>query len=218
MDNLVQAERSLTAPAKKSVVVGIAHIFSGWSESLLPGVSTAAGHAWEIRTGTSEEILKGVNAGAISAGLVRTNSSLYSQGLVPRELYQDPLLPVGRPDILRALPARSMTSWPWIGFSLKMGHGEALRHALNAQHILLTSHIVVDSLISARSLILAGRGIAVLPQSMVAGDLDAHALEVVSTPKILWPARTVALICADELPPSWLNIWGQRIAQQLKRA
>lgn len=213
--NLEQARQILVAPRAEHHAVGIARLFAGWAETFLPRSYGPQHLGWTIHTGTSEEIVQDVARGLLTAGLVRTDHG-FGTNISLRVLYQDPLLAVARPDVIARLTP-SLESWPWIGFSPNLGHGNAVRDVFAKLHLQPWHDILVDSLESARALILAGRGIAVMPQSLVRPALAGGSLAAVPTPGVVWPRRTVAMAFSGA-PPEWVMLWGRRLAQQLDPA
>ncbi|POB11671.1 LysR family transcriptional regulator [Sulfobacillus sp. hq2] len=209
-----QAHRLLTMPQPSYQAVGIARIFSGWAEQLLPDAYQSHRLLWQIQTGTSNDIIRRVENGELKAGLIRTTHG-FGTTVTLKTLYQDPLVPIARPDIIETLGS-SLESWPWIGFSPTLSHGYTVRTVLATLNIHPLHEIIVDSLQSAQALIRAGRGVAVMPRSLVYADMLQNTLATVETPGVIWPVRTMALIYVSKAPP-WLDIWARRILRYLQQ-
>lgn len=215
LENLRDAAATMTKITSPVALVGIARILAGWAETLLPdaGPDNSA-LRWTIHTGTSEEIVDQVRQGILDCGLVRTDHGLW--GVTLEALAQDPLVPVAAPAVAARLSHAAPDRWPWIHFSDSLSHGQTVNPIFSQMHWTGTSNLNVDALESALALVLVGRGIAVLPESLVAGDLATSRLTVVPTPDVRWPTRTVALVTRTgrELPP-WFGVFRDRIQRRL---
>lgn len=215
LENLRDAVTTITEPTTRVALVGIARILSGWAETLLPaGGPDGSALRWTIHTGTSEDIVDQVRHGMLDCGLVRTDHGLW--GVTLHALDQDPLVPVATPSVNERLSPGIPDRWPWIHFSDSLSHGQTVNQIFSQMRWNGTANLKVDALESALALVLVGRGVAVLPESLVAMYLETSRLRVVPTPDVRWPTRTVALVtrAGRELPP-WFGVWGDRIKRRL---
>ena len=155
-----------------------------------------------------------VRNGTLDCGLVRTDHGLW--GVTLHTLDQDPLVAVATPSVNQRLSPGVPDQWPWIHFDDSLSHGQTVNQIFSQMRWNRTADLKVDALGSALALVLAGRGIAVLPESLVAVYLRASQLAIVDTPDVRWPTRTVALVVRTgrELPP-WFGVWGDRIKRRL---
>ncbi len=215
LQNLRDATHTMHTAPSGATAVGIARILSGWAETLLPEVaSDKSPLRWKVYTGTSEEIVDGVRKGNLDAGLVRTDHGFW--GVELHVLDQDVLVAVAAPTLIRTLVVASPETWPWIRFDAGLSHGQTVNQVFSHMEWRQISSLEVDALESALALVLVGRGVAVLPKSLVAHHLATSRLAVIPIHDVIWPTRTVAFVTRRGRPtPPWLEVWSERITRRL---
>lgn len=213
IENLQYADRTISQSHAPAHRVGIARIFTGWAEPLLPA-TTSNGQPipWHLMTGTSDEVIEWVRQGTVDAGLVRTHHGYWDIDL--HVLNTDALVAVATPTVGRNLPP-SPAQWPWIGFHAKLGHARTVNQLFVQWGWPTSVRYQVDALTSALSLVRSGQGVSVLPHSLVTQDIIQARLQVMSIPHVQWPVRTVGLVTQKNNPLTWIDEWGVRIKRHL---
>lgn len=211
LQDLRDATAMMSKPPGRLCSVGIARILAGWAETLLPEVGTLR---WTVSTGNSEQIVDRVRKGSLDVGLVRTDHGFW--GVELHILDEDPLVAVATPHLAGTLAIEAPETWPWVRFSDVLSHGKTVNQIFLHLGWRQMQTFEVDALESALALVLAERGVAVLPESLVVHHLDALRLAALPIPDVKWPTRTVAIVTrTGRVLPQWTEAWGEKIARRL---
>lgn len=201
---LVDREWLPTAEPRR---LGLSQLFlDGPYLDALSDLAAMDGPPWAFRSGHSQEVEDWVERGHVDMGLVRLERRR------PHLFYQmvdeDKLVTVARKDMKLA---GDPSSWPWVLFSPRMGHGLSVTRALKEAGIHIEPRVVVDSLPVAEALVMAGH-VSVLPWSMARGAIAAGGLAEVVLDGAIWPPRLSALV-SQSPPPAW----GQTMLRAIRR-
>ncbi len=184
-------------PAPEPRRVGLSRLFlDGPYLDALGDLQAIGGPLWEFQSGHSHEVEGWVARGQVDIGLVRLERR--QPHLAYQMVDQDKLVAVA-PTGLRL--AGEPTSWPWVLFSHRMGHGLSVRRALKEAGLQIEPRVVVDALPVAEALVIQGH-VSVLPWSLVQTAISAGQLVEVALDGVIWPPRLSALV-SQSPPPAW---------------
>jgi len=159
-----------------------------------------------VRTGSTEHIVELVTLGSAQIGLVRGSRDPH---LVSTPLYDEEILLMARTEHPfvgeGGISARRLADATLILFDRSSDDYEVAQALLRSEAVTPYGVIEVDSVDTARRLVTRGLGVALLPSTAVAGDIEAGRLARVQldgTPPI--HRRTIALERADQ--SSWAPV------------
>jgi LysR family cyn operon transcriptional activator len=157
-----------------------------------------------VRTGHSEEIVDMVLRGEIRLGIVR---ELAHPSLEVRPLYEDELVLVTQPEHPFAqgasIPVARIAEAELILFDRTGSYYELTNALFRSAGVAPRSVIELDTIDAARQMVAAGLGVALLPLTAVAGDLEAGDLRAVAIDDAPPIRRRILVIRrADAGPPT----------------
>lgn len=164
---------------------------------------------WTVRVGNSREVEAWVRSRAVDFGLVRVGES--RPGLRFARVGEDPLTAVAAPSLLEA---SGSDPWRlgWVDIADHTGHGRAVREELRRAGVSLRTRLETDSLELAHRVAREGLAAAILPESMVLGDLRDDRLRTIEVPGVLWPSRQIAVVWPSQRERAdWQVEWTRRL-------
>ncbi|NMP24201.1 LysR family transcriptional regulator [Sulfobacillus harzensis] len=165
-------------------------------EGLTRLTATPSTIRWNIVSGHSRAVEDEVEAGRLDVGLVRLERRRPS---LRYNWMADDRLAAAAPASF--VHPGSVEEWPWVLFSHRMGHGQAVDQALRDAGLVIVPRVRVDSFDLALRLIRFG-SVSVFPWSVIADQVRSGNLQEVEVSGVVWPPRRTALVSRRE-PPVW---------------